>query len=219
MLPPVVSLVGKPHSGKTTLLEKLIPELKQQGYKVGTIKHHVHEFEMDTPGKDTWRHKQAGADTVVLSSPAGIGMVRDTGQDSTIEELVGRYFHNVDIVITEGYKRAAMPKVEVFRSTAHKTPLENRDETWVALISDVDLPQEKNIPMLKLDNIPGIAAFLIEQFIKPAPGQNVTLLVNGNPIPLNSFVKNVIRHTVTGLTKSLKGCEKPKEITITLRND
>lgn len=219
ILPPVVSLVGKPDSGKTTLLEKLIPELKHQGYKVGTIKHHVHEFEMDKPGKDTWRHKQAGANTVVLSSPTGIGLVRDTKKDSTIEELVARYFHDVDIIITEGYKRAPMPKIEVFRSTAHKTPLEDRDETWVALISDVEMPNEKNIPIFKIDNIPDIASFLIEQFITLAPKQNITLLVNGKSIPLNSFVKNFIKHTVTGMTTSLKGCEKPKKIIITIRND
>ena len=68
-MPPVVSFVGKPDSGKTTLLEKLIPELNRRGYRVGTIKHHVHQFEMDKPGKDTFRHKQAGARVVALSSP------------------------------------------------------------------------------------------------------------------------------------------------------
>ncbi|UCF95758.1 MAG: molybdopterin-guanine dinucleotide biosynthesis protein B, partial [Desulfobacterales bacterium] len=76
-VPPIVSTVGYSGSGKTTLLEKLIAELKQRGFRVGTIKHDVHGFEMDRPGKDSWRHKQAGASVTVISSPYQIGMVKD----------------------------------------------------------------------------------------------------------------------------------------------
>ncbi|MDZ7642747.1 MAG: molybdopterin-guanine dinucleotide biosynthesis protein B [Desulfurivibrio sp.] len=93
---PVVALVGKPDCGKTTLLEKLLPELRERGYRVGTIKHHVHEFAMDTPGKDTWRHKQAGAEAVVLR---GVGLVSDTDRDLGVDELVTRYLGGMDLVI------------------------------------------------------------------------------------------------------------------------
>jgi molybdopterin-guanine dinucleotide biosynthesis protein B len=216
-MPPVVTLVGKPDSGKTTLLEKLIPELSARGFRVGTIKHHVHEFEMDKPGKDTWRHKQAGAHTVTLSSPTGLGIIRDVDQDSTIEELVGRYYHDVDLVIAEGYKRLALPKIEVHRQALHPEPLPDRNETWVAMVSDVEISSE--LPCFNINDATNLADFLIEKFIKPFPKQKTTLLVNNQPVQLNSFVESFIRQAVTGMTKSLKGCEQAEEIVITIRKD
>ena len=216
-MPPIVTLVGRPDSGKTTLLEKLIPELSARGYSVGTIKHHVHEFEMDKPGKDTWRHKQAGARTVALSSPTGLGIIRDVDCDSTIEELVGRYYHDVDLVIAEGYKRLTLPKIEVHRQALHSEPLPNRDETWVAMVSDVEI--NSDLPCFDLNDAVTLADFLIEKFIKPFPKQKTTLLVNNQPIELNSFVESFFRQAVTGMTKSLKGCEQAEEIVITIRKD
>ncbi len=214
-MPPVIAFIGKPDSGKTTLLEKLIPELRQRGYRIGTIKHHVHAFEMDKPGKDTWRHKQAGASTVALSSPTGLGIIRDVDEDLTIEELVGRYYGDIDLVITEGYKRLSLPKIEVFRSTLHAEPLPDRDETWVAMVSDTAGP--KDLPCFALDDIVGLADFLEERFIKPFPRQKTSLLVNGQPVYLNSFVESFLRQAITGMTCSLKGCEDPQEIIITIR--
>ncbi len=216
-MPPVVSLVGKPDCGKTTLLEKLIPELNRCGYRVGTIKHHVHEFEMDTPGKDTWRHKQAGAHTVVLSSPQGIGIIKDVDHDAAIEELVGKFFDDVDLVITEGYKGAGAPKIEVFRSSAHPTPLKNRDETWIALVTDV--PLRTNLPEFSPDDVPGIAVFLIDQVLKKSFRPQTILQVNGAAIPLTRFIAELLRKTVTSMVTTLKGCKDPKNITITIRND
>lgn len=216
-MPPIVSLVGKPGCGKTTLLEKLIPALGRQGYRTGTIKHHVHAFEMDTPGKDTWRHKQAGAHAVALSSPTGVGVIRSTDHDTAVCELAARYFFDVDLVITEGYKRAGFPKIEVFRSTAHQEPLAERDNTWAAMVSDVRC--DPALPCFSPADVDGIAAFLITRFITPAAGQKVSLLVNGADIPLNDFVANFIRQTVLGMTSTLKGCQAPKEIILSLRNE
>ncbi|MDH5524839.1 MAG: molybdopterin-guanine dinucleotide biosynthesis protein B [Desulfobulbaceae bacterium] len=214
-MPPIVTLIGKPDSGKTTLLEKLIPELAKRGFRIGTIKHHVHEFEMDKPGKDTWRHKQAGAHTVALSSPTGLGVIRDVDHDSSLEELVGRYYHDVDLVIAEGYKRLALPKIEVHRRALHPDPLAGRDASWVAMVSDVELGSE--LPCFDINDAAKLADFLVERFIKPFPKQKTTLLVNNQPIALNSFVESFIRQAVTGMTKSLKGCEQAEEIVITIR--
>lgn len=216
-MPPVVSFVGKPDSGKTTLLEKLIPELNRRGYRVGTIKHHVHRFEMDKPGKDTFRHKQAGARVVALSSPTGLGVIRDVDGDSDVESLVARYFGDVDLVIAEGYKRLDLPKIEVHRSALHLEPLANRDETWVAMVSDVQA--ECNLPCFGLDDFEGLATFLIERFIVPAKGGKTSLIVNGVCIPLNSFVEEFLRRAVIGMTSSLKGCDDPKQIVLTINND
>ena len=214
-MPPIVSLVGRPNHGKTTLLEKLIPELNRRGYRIGTIKHHVHEFDMDKPGKDTWRHKQAGAHSVVLSSPTGLGLIRDVSGDTSVEKLVGRYFSDVDLVIAEGYKRLALPKIEVFRSAMGDAPLQNRDETWIGMVTD--LKQEGDLPHFGLDDISKIADFLITTLIKQEQEQHVSLIVNGEVIPLNSFVRRFIAKAVTGMITSLKGCQEPKDIHLTIR--
>jgi len=161
-MPPVVSLIGQANSGKTTLLEKLIPALTVRGVRVGTIKHHTHTFEMDTPGKDTWRHKQAGAEIVALSSPNGLGLIRDTAYDLPIEELVSRYFGEVDLVITEGYKRGPAPKIEVCRAATGAPPLPQRDRSWLALVSDHPLTGE--LPLFGLEDASGLADFLIDTF-------------------------------------------------------
>ena len=161
-MPPIVSLIGKANSGKTTLLEKLIPELRLRGVRVGIIKHHVHKFAMDTPGKDTWRHKQAGAKVVALSSPSGLGVIRDTDHDMPLSEVVNGYFNDVDLVITEGYKAGPAPKIEICRSAAHNEPLADRDETWLAVVSD--RPLDCGLPIFDLDDAAGLADFLITTF-------------------------------------------------------
>jgi len=158
-MPPIVSLIGKAGSGKTTLLCRLIPALTALGVRVGTIKHHAHAATMDQPGKDTWLHKQAGASVVALASPFGVGVVRDTDHELSLDELVSLYFQEVDLVITEGYKRGPAPKVEVFRSAAHDETLAERDRTWLAMVSDDQL--ECGLPRFGLDDAAGLAAFLI----------------------------------------------------------
>jgi len=217
MAPKTVALVGKPDSGKTTLMEKLIPELNSRGYRIGTIKHHVHEFEMDRKGKDTWRHKQAGARTVALSSPTGFGVIRDVDHDLAIEELLDRYYYDVDLVLAEGYKSTSLPKIEIFRSAAHKNPLPDRDRTWVAMASDT--PLDIGLPCLGLDDIPAIADLLIERFIDKPGRPRATLLADGRPVPLTPFVESFIRKTLQGMTTSLKGCDDAREITITIHPD
>lgn len=216
-MPPVIAFIGKPDSGKTTLLEKLIPELRRRGHRIGTIKHHVHAFEMDKPGKDTWRHKQAGAYTVALSSPTGLGIIRDVDEDPAIEELVARYYGDIDLVIAEGYKRLSLPKIEVFRSAQHEAPLPDRDDTWVAMVSDT--AGVADLPCFGLEDVAGLADFLEERFITPFAKQKTSLLVNGQPVYLNAFVESFLRQAITGMTCSLKGCQDPREIIITIRQD
>jgi len=213
-MPPVIAFVGKPDCGKTTLLEKLIPELNRRGFKVGAIKHHLHQFEMDQEGKDTWRHKQAGAKVVALSSPAGLGVIRDCDHDSTVAELVARYFYEVDLVLAEGYKHSDLPKIEVCRSAVHAAPLDGRDLTWLALVSD--LRPAGDLPWFGLEEIVPLADFLVSRFLKASDLPRATLLVDGQAIPLNNFVEQFLARSVTGMTSSLKGCEAAREITITI---
>ena len=121
--PPIISIVGKSSSGKTSFLEYLLPELRKQGYKVGTIKHDVHGFDIDKPGKDTWRHKQAGANLVLISSPEKLALIKDVDHDSELDELRQHYVKDVDLILTEGYKSGDKPKIEIFRPAIHDSYL------------------------------------------------------------------------------------------------
>lgn len=122
MKPPVISIVSKKRSGKTTLLEKLIPELKRRGYRVGTVKHDTHGFDIDHEGKDTWRHKQAGAEAVVISSPWKISVIKDVAEEAGLGQIVATQLSDMDIVLTEGYKSAGMPQVEVSSAPPTSAP-------------------------------------------------------------------------------------------------
>jgi molybdopterin-guanine dinucleotide biosynthesis protein B len=165
---PIISFVGSSGSGKTTLLERLIPELTRLGFKVGTIKHDVHGFEMDKPGKDSWRHKQAGAAVSMISSPVQIGMVMDVDHDHHPDEL-SSLLSGVDIILTEGYKRKGRAKVEIFRPNGRgEKPLCMNDEYLIALVTDTNI--DLDVPRFSLNDIKGLADFLITHLgLKPEP--------------------------------------------------
>ena len=163
-MPPVLALIGRPNSGKTTLIEKLIPALVEKGVRVGTIKHHHGEIQMDTPGKDTWRHKKAGASVVLLSSPSGIGLVQDSAGDTPVEDIVSLYFQGVDLVIAEGYKWSTLPKIEVYRSTLYDKPMQETGETLIAMVSDVEI--RPGLPWFKPEDVFLLADFIQEKIIK-----------------------------------------------------
>jgi molybdopterin-guanine dinucleotide biosynthesis protein B len=159
---PIVSVVGKSNVGKTTLLEKLIPELKRRGYRVATVKHDAHSFEMDTPGKDTWRHRQAGADVVVISSRDKLAMIRRLTDEMSLADIAAS-ITDVDIILTEGYKRGFAPKVEVSRRVMSTELLCTADEL-VAIASDQ--PFEMAVPQFGLDDVAGLADVLEQRFLK-----------------------------------------------------
>jgi molybdopterin-guanine dinucleotide biosynthesis adapter protein len=158
--PPIISFVGHSGSGKTTFIEKLIPLMAESGAKVAIIKHDVHGFEMDKPGKDTWRHKKAGAVATMISSSSRIGLVMDAGRDHQPHELASM-FGFADVIITEGFKRGSYPKVEVFRpaATGDQAPLCRDDPQLLAIISDVAL--ESRVPVFGLDDTRAVADFLV----------------------------------------------------------
>jgi molybdopterin-guanine dinucleotide biosynthesis protein B len=132
---PVVSVVGRSKVGKTTLLERLIAELKRRGYRVATVKHDVHGFEIDRPGKDTWRHAQAGSDLVVIVGANRLAMIARTAQELSLEEVVARLPVEVDLVLTEGYKRGDRLKIEVMRAACGRELL-SREEELLAVVTD-----------------------------------------------------------------------------------
>ncbi|MCS7281838.1 MAG: molybdopterin-guanine dinucleotide biosynthesis protein B [Anaerolineae bacterium] len=159
---PVISIVGRSGVGKTTLMEKLIAELKRRGYRVATIKHDVHGFEIDRPGKDTWRHAQAGSDHVVLASPNRIVHIRRLDRELTLPEIVAA-IQDVDIILTEGYKRGPAPKIEVSRAERSRELLCSPEEL-VALATDQ--PYDLDVPQFDLNDAVGLADLIEERFLK-----------------------------------------------------
>ena len=159
--PPILSVVGNSGSGKTTLLVKLISRFKQRDLKVGTIKHDVHGFEIDKPGKDSWRHKKAGAVTSIISSSSKIGIVKDVDHDHSPEELLS-FFSGTDLILAEGYKRGNNPKIEVFRPEICKEPVCQGDKNLIAVISDASL--DFDVPGFRLNDFEGLVDFLIAYF-------------------------------------------------------
>ncbi|MCF6290448.1 MAG: molybdopterin-guanine dinucleotide biosynthesis protein B [Desulfobacterales bacterium] len=219
---PVVAFFGRSDCGKTTLLEKLIQLLSGRGYRIGVVKHHVHgPFSMDVPGKDSWRHKQAGARTVVLSSPVGLGMVKDCRQDATLTELLCRYFFDVDLVLAEGYKQGDTAKIAVCRNDLRHRPFpEPVDNTLIATVSDLD--PGRDLPWFDLDDIAGIADFLIKTFLPSsqpdASGPEISLLKDGVPITLSAVDRSRILDTLASLPAAIAPDQDSEEIFVMIRS-
>lgn len=166
---PIVSIVGKSNSGKTTLIENLIPNLKKMGYKVGTIKHDAHKFDIDHKGKDTWRMARAGANTVVITSMEKMAMIKYIDCEKNLDEITEWLFPDVDIVITEGYKSMDKPKIEVIR---FDNPITATDNNLIALVNNfVDeesfQPPEgfNNIKLFRFKDIDKITDFIVQKFL------------------------------------------------------
>jgi molybdopterin-guanine dinucleotide biosynthesis protein B/molybdopterin-guanine dinucleotide biosynthesis protein len=161
-----LSFVAKSGTGKTTLLEKVVAELKQRGYRIGVIKHDAHRFDIDHPGKDSYRLTAAGADTMLISSPEKLALVKKHAVSPPVEELLSTYFYDVDLVLTEGFKMSALPKIEVHRKERSATLLcrgEQHDSTLIAVASDEAL--ELDVPVLDLNNPAQVAEFVEKRII------------------------------------------------------
>ncbi|HEX9093555.1 MAG TPA: molybdopterin-guanine dinucleotide biosynthesis protein B [Coriobacteriia bacterium] len=167
---PVVSVVGKSDSGKTTVMEQLIRALAARGYRVATVKHHVHEVDVDVPGKDSWRHARAGAVTTMISAPTQFAVVRRVERERTLEELQ-EAAAGADILLTEGFQRAGDVKVEVSRR-GRSDALINDPATLFALVTDEPDLAAGAVPTFSLDQVDDLAELVERTFLTgaaPAP--------------------------------------------------
>ncbi|RMD58696.1 MAG: molybdopterin-guanine dinucleotide biosynthesis protein B [Nitrospirae bacterium] len=159
-----ISFVAASGTGKTTLLEKIIAKLKERNYRVGALKHDAHDFEIDHPGKDSYRLSAAGADTMLITSSRKIALVKKQKHIPEIEDLLNRYFYDVDIVLIEGFKRLRLPKIEVNRREINRELLFLDDPTLIAVVTDQNL--KLNIPIFHINDIDSITNFIEERFLR-----------------------------------------------------
>jgi molybdopterin-guanine dinucleotide biosynthesis protein B len=156
----IFGLAGWSGAGKTTLLKRLIPCLTAQGLRVSTIKHAHHDFDIDQPGKDSYEHRQAGATEVLVASARRWALMHElrTEEEPSLGLLLSR-LAPVDLVLVEGFKRDAHPKLEVFRRDAGKLPLHPDDRTILALATDANFPSFSG-RVFAHDQIESIASFI-----------------------------------------------------------
>ncbi len=165
---PVVSIVGKGDSGKTTFLEKLIRELSDRGISVATVKHHVHDYEIDVPGKDSWRHARAGAVTTMVSSPDKFSLITRVEREYTLPELARIAGDSgAHILLTEGFKREATTRIEVARRARSEELLSAPDEL-IALVTDMPELALEGVPAFGLDAASEVADLICDRYLSAA---------------------------------------------------
>ena len=209
---PIVSIVGRSKSGKTTLLEKLLVELTSRGYRVATMKHTPLGISWSDDDKDSWRHLKAGSEATILCAPDKLVMVKPITAPMTLQEIARLFGEDCDIVLTEGFKAGDAPKIEVHRKGVG-TPLKDVQKLF-AIATDERL--DTTARQFALDDVKGMADLLEEGFIKPQK-ERIVFLVNDTPIPLSAFPRDIITSVLLAIANSLKGVAKIRSLKIFLK--
>jgi molybdopterin-guanine dinucleotide biosynthesis protein B len=167
----MVAVIGKKHSGKTTLTVRLCAELHRRGHRVMTIKHGSHTFNIDPATTDTYRHYHEGnAERVAMAAPDKFALIVRWSSELGPEEIAARHMSDADVVVCEGFKRSRLPKIEIFREAAHRQPLYDPNDDaardYVAIVSDTSVPGA-TVPVIRLDDASYLDALadLVEQRI------------------------------------------------------
>lgn len=162
----VIGFSGFSGSGKTTLVERVIPALKLRGLRVSVVKHAHHKFDIDHPGKDSWRHREAGAFEVVVASDRRLALIREFERPAqlTVHQLIAELYEGVDWVLVEGFKESNLQKIEVWRASSSKPALYPHDDFIVAIATDTpgELPEPTLRPVLDLNDPDAVAQWLVD---------------------------------------------------------
>jgi molybdopterin-guanine dinucleotide biosynthesis protein B len=211
-MPSIVSIIGKSKSGKTTLIERLIRELKSRGYRVATIKHTHQGVTFDDPDKDSHRYVQAGSEVTVISSPDKVVLIKPVEPTFSLDEIVHLIGEDCNIVLAEGFTQENTPKIEVHRKEV-ETPL-SAVKKLIAIVTDE--PLETKTRQFSLQDIKGLANLLEKGFIKPQQTRT-SLYINGLPVSLTTFPREIISNILLALAASLKGVGEVNSLDIFLR--
>jgi molybdopterin-guanine dinucleotide biosynthesis protein B len=213
-MPPIVSIIGRSKSGKTTLIEKLIVELKSRGYHVATAKHTHRDMTSPESDKDSDRHLKAGSEASLIIDPHGLMMIKPLQKELTLTQIAQIIGEDYDLILTEGYKQDDAPKIEVHRK-ANAPPLTDVKKLF-AIVTDE--PLDTKVRQFALDDVKNIADLLETGFIKPNR-ERFTLLVNGVPIVLNAFTVEFVKNVTLSMADSLKGVGKIGTLKIFLKKE
>ena len=213
-MPLAVCVVGRSNSGKTTLLENLVGELKRRGHTLATIKHTVHDFDLDHPGKDTWRLARAGSDTVVLSSPGKLALMKRVDDETSLEGLLQLVGNEVDFVLIEGFKTSSLPKIEVRRRARPEGILCSPAEL-MALVTDE--PQDIPVPQFSPDDVSLLADLLERQAVARRDSDELVVSINDTLVPLSLGARDAIRSNVLGIASTIAKTEDVRTLSISLK--
>lgn len=210
---PVIAIVGESQSGKTSLIEKLLVQLGERGYRVATIKHTMQPAQIDKAGKDSWRHIQAGSRATALVTPDKMAIIRPTTEIVPVEEVLRILGEEYDLVIAEGFKETNLPKIEVLRAGAE--PHLEAIGHVVALVTEE--PIETKVRRFSPDEIVPLTNFIEQGFIKPQQGAKFSLYVNGQAIMVNSYIRELISTTIMAMVSTLKGVTEIEDLELRVR--
>jgi molybdopterin-guanine dinucleotide biosynthesis protein MobB len=210
----IISFVGKSSSGKTTLLEKVIAELKNRGYKVAIIKHSHHKDDLDTAAKDTWRFTQAGTELSAINSLDHLAIYRRMDSFFDPQDISNFVLWDYDILLTEGFKGSNYPKIEVHRAEQGQGLLTD-PKLLLAVVTDE--PLDVNVPQLSLDNISGIADIIEKNIITHKGETDLTMIINGKSTPIPPLLKDTLSRTLSAMIPDLQNNGNIKSLHISLR--
>lgn len=217
---PIICVIGEQDSGKTTLIERLTGEFVRRGFKVSTIKHTSHSFELDREGSDSYRHMKAGADRVALSCATQFALMEKRISEKALDDIAFLLESGADIILAEGYKGLNRPKIKMvakhakLKKDSKGTHTLTKEENIIATVGK-GLSIQEGIPDFNIDEAGAIADFLEERFMKKkAEDSLVQLKVNGKDIRIKGFIQDILAKAILGMVSTLRGAENPKEIDI-----
>jgi molybdopterin-guanine dinucleotide biosynthesis protein B len=208
-----ISIVGHSKSGKTTLMEHLIRELKKRGRRVAAVKHAHDEFDLDRPGKDSWRYAEAGADAIALLGARRSALLRSHHPGYDFNEILLGAGGDADVVLIEGLSGGPHPKIETYRGDLG-LGLRCDPEQLLAVVTEDDL--EIDCKRLSPQEI-GVIADVVERQAAARPSSGTELLINGLPLEIGSFTQKIIANTILGLVRSLKGVDEISTLSVRIR--
>lgn len=213
---PIICVVGRSNSGKTTVIANLIPKLKRLGYRVATVKHVPHGADLDVSGKDSSILSKSGSDITFVSGPNQFAQFRYPDRDISLKELADLAW-GCDFLIAEGYKESPYPKIEVLREeTGMEIMCKEAQLAAVVCDSAIDI----SVPKFSTKEMGQLAKLIVDNYINPSySGLNTDLMVNDLPITLNPFAKHLFARAILGMASALKGVSNIKRLAIYVKDD